>query len=341
MPVPPCQIPRRGPTIYRPNNASATSPPFLRKASAATGNGLPPRRITVTEEHTRALQQELRKYYWPRELRGRHCRVHHYPRCNGVDYFFAYLDDWPDKLLVFDDDGQIEPRSDRYAFTNVFAYDPVNGCIDLVAKGGKKVHQRLRQVFCRSILQTEVEDGEAVRPAYELDHLLDPNLSLPTDSRDCVSAVRLTRIRIDPRQLGPTQLCRLLNSTPLGEVISERQLHRHRTRAGFRIGEGRTVDLFRYIGWLVAQRHAPKPDPEGLFAEQLTAEYRVKTEGRGRTVDEWKIRPEQPDNHWLDGIVGCAVSASIQGCVLFGTDAPQGPAQPRVRLSALQRSKRG
>lgn len=69
---------------------------------------------------------------------------------------------------------------------------------------------------------------------------------------------------IDPRQLGPTQLCRLLNSTPLGEVISERQLHRHRTRAGFRIGEGRTVDLFRYIGWLVAQRHAPKPDPEGL-----------------------------------------------------------------------------
>ncbi len=78
-----------------------------------------------------------------------------------------------------------------------------------------------------------------------------------------------------------------------------------------------------------------------LFAEHLTAEYRVKTEGRGRTVDEWKIRPEQPDNHWLDGVVGCAVAASMQGCILFGTDArPTGPPQ-RVRLSALQRSKRG
>ena len=66
---------------------------------------------------------------------------------------------------------------------------------------------------------------------------------------------------IDPRQLGPTQLCRLLNSTPLGEVISERQLHRHRTRAGFRIGEGRHVDLFRYVAWLVAQRHAQSPEP--------------------------------------------------------------------------------
>ena len=83
------------------------------------------------------------------------------------------------------------------------------------------------------------------------------------------------------------------------------------------------------------------PEAHRMFAEQLTAEYRVKTEGRGRTVDEWKIRPEQSDNHWLDGVVGCAVSASIQGCVLFGTDAPQGPAQPRVRLSALQRRKRG
>jgi hypothetical protein len=59
------------------------------------------------------------------------------------------------------------------------------------------------------------------------------------------------------------------------------------------------------------------------------------------TADGTLNRPEQADNHWLDGVVGCAVSASIQGCVLFGTDVPQGPTQPRVRLSALQRSKRG
>ncbi|KAA0215778.1 MAG: hypothetical protein DYG94_06435 [Leptolyngbya sp. PLA3] len=72
---------------------------------------------------------------------------------------------------------------------------------------------------------------------------------------------------IDPRNLKPSEACRLLNSTPLGEVIGERQLHRHRTRAGFRIGDGKTVDLFRYAAWLVALRHAPKPEPtspEGL-----------------------------------------------------------------------------
>ncbi len=50
------------------------------------------------------------------------------------------------------------------------------------------------------------------------------------------------------------------------------------------------------------------PESHRLFAEHLTAEYFVKTEGRGRTVDEWKQRPEQPDNHWFDCLVGVAVA---------------------------------
>lgn len=77
-----------------------------------------------------------------------------------------------------------------------------------------------------------------------------------------------------------------------------------------------------------------------LLAEHLTAEYRVKTEGRGRTVDEWKLRLSGADNHWLDCLVGTAVAASIQGAVLFGTDAKPRSKRPRVRLSELQRAKR-
>src|SRR5687767_3167651 len=71
----------------------------------------------------------------------------------------------------------------------------------------------------------------------------------------------------DPRKIRPSELCRLLNSTALGEVISEQQLHRHRTRAGLRIGDGRHVDLVRYVAWLAHLRHTPKqaremtPDP--------------------------------------------------------------------------------
>ena len=77
-----------------------------------------------------------------------------------------------------------------------------------------------------------------------------------------------------------------------------------------------------------------------LFAEHITAEYRVKTEGRGRTVDEWKLRPEASDNHWLDCLVGCAAAASIQGAILPGTDAAPVARRPRVKLSELQRGRR-
>jgi hypothetical protein len=66
---------------------------------------------------------------------------------------------------------------------------------------------------------------------------------------------------IDPRRLRPGELCRLLNSTPLGEVIGDRDLRDHRTRAGLRLGDSRHLDLVRYVAWLVQTRHVAKPAP--------------------------------------------------------------------------------
>jgi phage terminase large subunit GpA-like protein len=77
-----------------------------------------------------------------------------------------------------------------------------------------------------------------------------------------------------------------------------------------------------------------------LLADHLTAEYRVKTLARDRTVDEWKLRPTRPDNHWLDCLVGCAVAASVQGAALAGIDARTSALRQRVRLSELQRRRR-
>lgn len=64
------------------------------------------------------------------------------------------------------------------------------------------------------------------------------------------------------------------------------------------------------------------PAAHRLFADHLTAEYRVETEGRGRKLHEWKLRPDRPDNHWWDTLVGCAVAASVLGLVWSPTDAP-------------------
>ena len=81
-----------------------------------------------------------------------------------------------------------------------------------------------------------------------------------------------------------------------------------------------------------------KPDQHRLFAEHLTAEYRVKTEGRGRTVDEWKLRPEASDNHWLDCLVGCAVAASIRGRCCRAPTAI-GPQASATQALDLQRNR--
>jgi hypothetical protein len=80
-------------------------------------------------------------------------------------------------------------------------------------------------------------------------------------------------------------------------------------------------------------------DGHRLLSEHLTAEYRVKTEGRGRRVDEWKLIAPGRDNHWLDCLVGCAVAASMQGSVLFGTDTQRDPTRRRIKLSQIQRRR--
>ena len=66
---------------------------------------------------------------------------------------------------------------------------------------------------------------------------------------------------LNPRKLRPSVLTRLLNGAGLGEVISERHMRRHRNRAGFSIGDARTVDLFRYSAWLTLEYFKPKPEP--------------------------------------------------------------------------------
>ena len=117
---------------------------------------------------------------------------------------------------------------------------------------------------------------------------------------------------IDPRRLRPTELVRLLNSTPLGEVIGERQLLRHRSRAGFRIGDDRHVDLFRYVAWLVTVRHTPQPEPDADPYETLKERARARNAAMslaGRDIGEL---PEVVDPR-AEGRGGKELSVFLRG----------------------------
>lgn len=94
---------------------------------------------------------------------------------------------------------------------------------------------------------------------------------------------------IDPRNLRPGELCRLLNSTPLGTVINERQLYRHRNRAGYRLGDGNRVDLLRYVAWLVEEVHRPRAGTASDSYEALKERARARNSAiakAGRDIGE-------------------------------------------------------
>jgi hypothetical protein len=76
-----------------------------------------------------------------------------------------------------------------------------------------------------------------------------------------------------------------------------------------------------------------------MIAEHLTAEYRVRTEGRGRQVDEWKLRPGL-DNHLLDCVTGTAVAASMLGAKVAGLGDGATGTRKRRRIKLSERRAR-
>jgi hypothetical protein len=82
------------------------------------------------------------------------------------------------------------------------------------------------------------------------------------------------------------------------------------------------------------------PVAHRLFADHIAgSESWVRTEGHGRVVQEWKLRPSRPDNHWLDCLVGCAVGASMLG-IQLGVEGVPRKKRKRIKLSEIQKQKR-
>ena len=80
------------------------------------------------------------------------------------------------------------------------------------------------------------------------------------------------------------------------------------------------------------------PATHKLFADHIaSSETWVKTEGHGRVVFQWTIKPNNPDNHWFDCLVGCCVAASMCGCTLAGHGTKKRHRPAPIKLSDIQR----
>ncbi len=221
-----------------------------------TRDKLPGVDINTPDSVCKALANELASYYTETQLRGRRCHVTHCRRSGGVDYFFAFLDDYQDKSLVFEDNAD-EPvlRRERHAFENVFAYNGKTGTLDLTAHGGKPVHAALQYRFCKAVLGIEVEPADPAKASYALDHLLGHNFPLHTDPADCVEDARITRLRIAPRGGGGSYI----------EVKAD--------------ARGGRNDIYTRMDRLARMENLP---PASIAVTQVTFSLRLAPVGKGR-----------------------------------------------------------
>ncbi|MGE0758256.1 MAG: S16 family serine protease [Pirellulaceae bacterium] len=84
------------------------------------------------------------------------------------------------------------------AFSVLFVACPQDGCLELVAKGGRAVQYPLQQAFCKAVLGLDIDPADPQRPEYQLQQVLDPEFRYPTEPGDCIACVRLSRIRLEP-----------------------------------------------------------------------------------------------------------------------------------------------
>ncbi|MEX2670894.1 MAG: hypothetical protein WD294_02160 [Phycisphaeraceae bacterium] len=151
-----------------------------------------------TEARRAALQQALIAHYKV-ELRGEICEIHHYSRLNGAEYFFAYLPDWPENFMVFNQSGELAPLDVPTAFTLLFVYTPATGVLETIASGSQGAQMKLRRLFYDAACGMKVEDVDPERPTFELNHVLDDTFSLSLDTSTLpVERAFVTRLMVYP-----------------------------------------------------------------------------------------------------------------------------------------------
>ena len=119
-------------------------------------------------------------------------------------------------------------------------------------------------------------------------------------------------------------------STPMADL---KRKAGERIGPGWRVGviggqRGCTFDANQWKTFLAARLATPIGGPGALtfhrgdhplLIEHLTAEHPVTVTAKGRTVDEWKIKPAA-QNHLLDCLVMAAVAGSISGVAAPGAE---------------------
>jgi hypothetical protein len=157
---------------------------------------MPRKEPDLSSEAIEQLAGAISAYYREREGRGRHCHVDKYLRGSRYHYFFVYPQDYTDTFIGYNEAGRFERRLQNPAFEIIFVYDPVEGSLDLYARGDRRTKQHLQDLFGRTILHEELGEEDRRSSPYELNVLKRRDFVFPTDPKDRIVGVKVKELRL-------------------------------------------------------------------------------------------------------------------------------------------------
>jgi hypothetical protein len=149
----------------------------------------------IEQENIDKFADELIKFY-KKQGRGRHCVVRNYRRENPERHcYFAYPEDYAKTELEYDDNGKLDNRNIKPAFEVIFVYRPESGILETNAKGKASDVKKLRQAFCKTILDLEKMPDEKSKE-IKLEKLKD-RFGFPFSPKDRIKRVQLKMLLLE------------------------------------------------------------------------------------------------------------------------------------------------
>jgi len=159
-------------------------------------NDLPKTPPDITTAARTALKQSLAAYFWQKEGRGQNCDVDVYLRANRYHYFFAYPEDYAGTFIGYDPSGKFIRKAQQPAFDVVFVYDPIDGALELFARGDKKLKEELQVLFGRIILHEEIGPEKRNSNPYDLSGLKGRDFRIKPLPEKGLKAVHVKHLRL-------------------------------------------------------------------------------------------------------------------------------------------------
>jgi hypothetical protein len=146
------------------------------------------------ETSLRELGEAFSYYFRKTEGRGHACAVDYYHR-NGLDYFFAYPEDYARTSIEWNR-GALERRSHKPAFEIIVVYSQGEGTLDIFFHGSIKTVRDLQVIFSRVILKTEIQPEEKDKRVYDLNGLKRRDFSFLYDPDSGINSVVIKKLRL-------------------------------------------------------------------------------------------------------------------------------------------------